>query len=251
MGFQKKTTQTTVVASLTDLGKWYLLTDPNLFEVTHFAVFDDEVDYTLYNPSHPNGTDSYGKAIENIKLLEPASSAIFQGNYPLIRDYDRNMARYRMIKVTGAATNGTVTLTDLDNPVTLQFEVLNGAVEFGYDLLVTDTSIVTIGTESDRNVLPAGWSEVPFSGVDPSVGRLNNQYASGALYRNPTAKKFEITLHPGLNPNTQNLTAKIIVTERQTKQKSIVSVFIERNNDRAFQETVKTFGGDTVGPATP
>ena len=31
---------------------------------------DDEIDYTLYNPSHPSGSAYYGEAIENMPLLE-------------------------------------------------------------------------------------------------------------------------------------------------------------------------------------
>ena len=40
------------------------------FKITQFALSDDEIDYTLYNPNHPSGSAYYGEAIENMPLLE-------------------------------------------------------------------------------------------------------------------------------------------------------------------------------------
>lgn len=40
------------------------------FNITQFALSDDEIDYTLYNPTHPSGSAYYGEAIENMPLLE-------------------------------------------------------------------------------------------------------------------------------------------------------------------------------------
>ena len=41
-----------------------------LFIITQFALADDEIDYTLYNPTHPSGSAYYGEAIDNMPLLE-------------------------------------------------------------------------------------------------------------------------------------------------------------------------------------
>jgi hypothetical protein len=40
------------------------------FVITQFALADDEIDYTLYNPTHPSGSAYYGEAIDNMPLLE-------------------------------------------------------------------------------------------------------------------------------------------------------------------------------------
>jgi hypothetical protein len=40
------------------------------FQITQFALADDEIDYTLYNPNHPSGSAFYGEAIENVPVLE-------------------------------------------------------------------------------------------------------------------------------------------------------------------------------------
>ena len=58
----------TVDAILTTKGR-ELLAQGN-FNITQFALADDEIDYTLYNPNHPSGSAFYGEAIQNMPLLE-------------------------------------------------------------------------------------------------------------------------------------------------------------------------------------
>ena len=60
----------TVDAILTKKGRELLAKNDGSFRITQFAVSDDEIDYTLYNPSHPSGSSFYGEAIENMPLLE-------------------------------------------------------------------------------------------------------------------------------------------------------------------------------------
>ena len=42
----------------------------NEFEITKFALADDEIDYNLWDVTHPNGSSYYGAVIENMPLLE-------------------------------------------------------------------------------------------------------------------------------------------------------------------------------------
>ena len=60
----------TVDAILTKKGRELLARGDGSFKITQFAVADDEIDYTLYNPNHPLGSQYYGEAIENMPLLE-------------------------------------------------------------------------------------------------------------------------------------------------------------------------------------
>jgi len=60
----------TVDAILTKKGRELLARGDGSFKITQFALSDDEIDYTLYNPSHPLGSAYYGQAIENLPLLE-------------------------------------------------------------------------------------------------------------------------------------------------------------------------------------
>jgi len=60
----------TVDAILTKKGRELLAKGDGSFRITQFALGDDEIDYTLYNPTHPSGSAFYGQAIENMPLLE-------------------------------------------------------------------------------------------------------------------------------------------------------------------------------------
>jgi len=55
---------------LTKKGRELLAKNDGSFKITQFALSDDEVDYTLYNPNHPSGSAFFGEAIENIPILE-------------------------------------------------------------------------------------------------------------------------------------------------------------------------------------
>lgn len=60
----------TIDAILTKKGRELLARGDGSFKITQFALADDEIDYTLYNPDHPSGSVFYGEAIENMPLLE-------------------------------------------------------------------------------------------------------------------------------------------------------------------------------------
>jgi hypothetical protein len=60
----------TVDAILTTKGRELLAKNDGSFRITQFALADDEIDYTLYNPNHPSGSSFYGEAIDNMPLLE-------------------------------------------------------------------------------------------------------------------------------------------------------------------------------------
>jgi hypothetical protein len=60
----------TVDAILTKKGRELLARGDGSFKITQFALADDEIDYTMYNPNHPSGSSFYGQAIENMPLLE-------------------------------------------------------------------------------------------------------------------------------------------------------------------------------------
>lgn len=69
MGYLNNTV-ITVDAILTKKGREALARNDGSFRITQFALSDDEIDYTLYNPSHPSGSAYYGEAIEGMPLIE-------------------------------------------------------------------------------------------------------------------------------------------------------------------------------------
>jgi hypothetical protein len=59
----------TVDAVLTKKGRELLAAQGGL-NITSFALADDEIDYTLYQPNHPQGSAFYDIAIRNIPIME-------------------------------------------------------------------------------------------------------------------------------------------------------------------------------------
>ena len=60
----------TVDAILTTKGRQLLAQNDGSFRITQFALADDEIDYTQYNPNNTSGSAFYGEAIQNMPLLE-------------------------------------------------------------------------------------------------------------------------------------------------------------------------------------
>jgi len=74
----------TVDAILTKKGRELLAQGGNAFNITQFSLSDDEVDYSLYNPTHPSGSAYYGEAIENMPVLEAFPNELQTMKYKLV-----------------------------------------------------------------------------------------------------------------------------------------------------------------------
>ena len=63
-------TVVTVDAVLTTKGRELLARNDGSFQITQFSLSDDEIDYTLYNPTQPSGSAFYGEAIEAMPIIQ-------------------------------------------------------------------------------------------------------------------------------------------------------------------------------------
>ena len=71
MGFLQGDTNNIILdAVLTDTGRARLARADGSFQITKFALGDDEINYGSYNKNHPSGSAYYGEAIDNMPLLE-------------------------------------------------------------------------------------------------------------------------------------------------------------------------------------
>ena len=74
----------TVDAILTTKGRELLARNDGSFNITQFALGDDEIDYTLFNENHPNGTQYAAEAIENMPLIEAIPNEMQSMKYKLV-----------------------------------------------------------------------------------------------------------------------------------------------------------------------
>jgi len=76
-------TTITVDAILTQRGRELLAQNGNL-NITSFALADDEIDYTLYDPTNPGGSAFYDIALRNTPVFEPLSDETQMLKYKLV-----------------------------------------------------------------------------------------------------------------------------------------------------------------------
>lgn len=138
MGYLNNAT-VTVDAILTKKGRELLARGRSAFNITQFAVADDEIDYGLYDPAHPLGTEYYGSAIENMPIVEASP------------DETQSM-RYKL--VTLARGQNTIPLIQV-NPK---------AIELTYSATSTPTQVITVTTTEGLNAAPFGYTAVLYDG---------------------------------------------------------------------------------------
>lgn len=154
--------QITVDAILTRRGRELLARGRNEFQITHFALGDDEVDYSLWNTDHPLGTAYYGITIENMPLTEAVVDETQMMKYKLVT-LPKRTVRIPIISVGQTA----VTLTNGEeitiSPRTINFE--GGNTTFGYTATLSDSDVAS------------------FVGVAPTPAQNNNQDTASSTPR--------------------------------------------------------------------
>ena len=101
MGFLNNTS-VTVDAILTKKGRELLAQGTEAFNITKFALADDEVDYNLWDVTHPNGSDYYGAVIENMPLLEAIPDENHVMRYKLVT-LPKNSLRMPVVTISPAS----------------------------------------------------------------------------------------------------------------------------------------------------
>jgi hypothetical protein len=129
----------TVDAILTTKGRQLLAQNDGSFRITQFALADDEIDYTMYNPTHPSGSSYYGEAILNMPLLEafPLETQIMK--YKLVT-LPRGTARLPILSippVIAQAQGSSYSIT----PQTLNYFGGNTFESAGYTFTISDVRL--------------------------------------------------------------------------------------------------------------
>jgi len=132
----------TVDAILTKRGRELLARNDGSFRITQFALGDDEIDYTLFNENHPNGSQFSGEAIENMPLIEAIPD---ENNIMRHKLITMNRGTSKMAIVTANVPRITLSLgaTTVLNPTTLNFNGLSNLAEpSGYRATVADRRLL-------------------------------------------------------------------------------------------------------------
>tara|TARA_B100001113_G_scaffold336581_1_gene317037 strand:- start:427 stop:1170 length:744 start_codon:yes stop_codon:yes gene_type:complete len=139
MGFLNNTS-VTVDAILTKKGRELLARGQNEFQITKFALADDEIDYNLWDTTHPNGSNFYGAVIENMPLLESFVDENQVMRFKLIT-LPKNTAKMPILEVPAP----NLSFTGAGITQTISPNTRNGAdAESGYMFILHDATIANL-----------------------------------------------------------------------------------------------------------
>jgi len=212
MGFLNNTT-ITIDAILTKRGRELLARGRNEFAVTKFSLADDEIDYRLWDVTHPNGTNYYGAVIENMPLLEPVPDETQVLKYKLVT-LPKETSRLPILDVnvpslqfTQGGGNGEVL-----SPGTLN----STDAEQGYTFIVHDTSVVDI-TVSQASPSPTA-PLVPLTLSDEEITNSKNVSGLSArvtpkIFTTPAQKSTQITIVGNQTGATSTINATVNKTD--------------------------------------
>ena len=144
----------TVDAILTLKGRELLARGGNAFNITQFALGDDEIDYSLWNPDHPLGTTYYGTIIENLPVTEAIPDETQALRHKLIT-LPKQTTNIPVISVG----NTTITLAGPGARATIAPNTANfqgGNSNLGYTAILSDSTVaeVQVTRALQNSVLP-------------------------------------------------------------------------------------------------
>ena len=189
----------TVDAVLTKKGREILKDGGNL-NISSFTLSDSGVDYSLWNPEHPDGSAYYGEAIENLPMLEASVHAEYNLSNRLISLKQPTVAIPALILGNMDKTNGsTKTFNEGDeNDGTINVKIVgyNSMNKLGYSLIIQDTSIVTTPHTSIGGISGTSRMFLPETGI-PSAQEFEfngDTFKLNPLQQDSAGKSTNVTV---------------------------------------------------------
>ena len=105
MGFLDNSGDIILDAVLTDHGRKLLAKGDGSFQITKFALADDEINYTLYNATHASGSAYYDVEILQTPVLEAFTDNAGSVKSKLISYGSMNLLYLPVVKINQLATN--------------------------------------------------------------------------------------------------------------------------------------------------
>jgi hypothetical protein len=200
----------TVDAILTKKGREKLASGQGL-NITQFALADDEIDYDLWNPAHPLGTNYYGIIIENMPLVEATAD-------------ESNIMRYKLVTLPNktaripviAVSQTSAILTSPNQifsivPTTTNFTLGNATL--GYTAILSNSDLCSL-----KVVSPV------MSGVSPTVPRFIGD-AEAATSVSAVGFSFAISAKQQL---VSDVSATITIIGNETGGRAVVNVTVKK-----------------------
>ena len=174
MGYLNNSTRI-LDAILTKKGR-EILSSGGDFEVSKFALGDDEIDYSLWDASHTSGTDFYGAVIENLPALEPFNDPSEIMKYKLVTRSEGTRAMAKLIAL-GQTTAGLIGLDWVDGVTTDKVGLLGGFGAMSTSQIGTSTATISIEQYNNTVQFPQGTDYLYYAGENYTVTLLDASVA--------------------------------------------------------------------------
>lgn len=178
----------TVDAILTKKGRELLAKNGNL-NITSFALADDEIDYSLYNSSHPNGSAFYDIALRNTPIFEPLSDETQTMKYKLVT-LNQGVTSIPSITIAQDKISvnrdytGEIVVSPSTNPsynLTLGYTAILGNKNVGV-LIVEETNSIN----SVSNTIPTFAGDIQTTSAQVAIGKKFRFVPNSSLNKTTT-----------------------------------------------------------------
>jgi hypothetical protein len=210
----------TVDAVLTKKGRELLARNDGSFQITQFSLADDEVDYTLYNPTHPSGSAYYGEAIEAMPIIEAFPDEAQIMRYKLVT-LPRGTSKMPVVSLGYSSIilkqGASLSIT----PQTLNYLGANSTYETnGYVMSVADVRLVSTFTGAGITGATVG-----NSGLNTTSGTKLSKAEIGTSFT-----LTGTTINTLFGTTATSLTTTITVTGRDSGSRITVPLIIQKVN---------------------
>lgn len=221
----------TVDAILTKKGRELLAKGQGNFNITQFALSDDEIDYDLWNPQHGLGSDYFGVVIENMPITEAVPDETQSMKYKLMTlpigtraiPYIAEINNLTSVDIYGANTSVTTTTVNSKKVQisTYQYNATRGnetlTDEQTYTVTLLDGTYVTLqGLTTSRQPSMSG-NSMTYSQVTDGVDSAGTRIMTFTVAGLPITKAASIT-----TPIVK--TTKIIITNEKFGSRLVLPV---------------------------
>lgn len=166
----------TVNAILTQKGRQILAKTGGL-NITAFALADDEIDYTQFNPNHPLGSAYYDIAIRNTPIMEPLTNESQMMKYKLVTLND-GVTSVPTISIAPTVITVPTTYTSPIDVIPSTSPTYN--VTLGYTAILSNKNVGTL-VVTETNSLNSTTATIPiFSG---DLASQSSQVVVGNKFR--------------------------------------------------------------------
>ena len=235
MGFLDNSGDIILDAVLTDLGRKRLA--EGSFTVTQFALGDDEINYSLYNPSHPSGSSYY-----DLEILQT----------PVLESFTNNTSTMKSRLITLDALSNVLYL-----PILKESNVMSATKRHssGTFLVAVDEKTQVTRTE-----------DLTASPLPTRIGKVSGAIREGVLFGfTPSAADNYISIHHGIDnlnkPKSIALSSELqeqqyiiqidgrfgkIMGPKNDELSNNASVIMTEDDDGFLFYTVELGGGDDI-----